>query len=68
MRIVSENEYTAASIKADLEQLYAAASYVNADGAEIDVVVQLIAAAILELDGATAANPPLNLRLVQSDD
>lgn len=66
MRIVSKNEHTAASIKAELEQLFAAVSYVNADSGEIDLVVNLIAAAIVELDCVTEEKPPLKLRLVQT--
>ena len=66
MRIASENEHTTASIKAELEQLYATASYFHADGGEIDLVVNLIAAAIVELDCVTLEKPPLNLRLVKT--
>ena len=66
MRIVSESEHTAASIKAELERLFVAASYVNADSGDIDLVVNLVAAAIEELNGVTAVKPPLKLRLVQT--
>ncbi len=66
MRIVTENEHTTASIKAELERLFAAANYVNADSGEIDLVVNLIAAAIEELDSVTTEKPPLKIRLVQS--
>ena len=66
MRIVSENEDTAASIRAELERLYAAACYLNADSAKISLVVNLIEAAIAELDRVTAEKPPLTLRLVQN--
>ncbi len=66
MQIVSENEHTTASIKAELDQLFAAASYFNADGGEIGLVINLIAAAIVELDNVTAEKTPPNIRLVQT--
>ena len=66
MRIVSEIEHTKISIKTELEQLYVAVSYVNADSGEIDLVVNLIAAAIEELDSVAAKNPPPKFRLVRS--
>lgn len=66
MRTVSDNEYTAASIKAELEQLYAAASYLDADRGKLKLklAVHLIAAAIAELDSVVVENPPQSLQLI----
>ena len=64
MRTVSDNEYTAASIKAELEQLYAAASYLDADRGKFKLAVHLIAAAIAELDSVVVENPPQSLQLI----
>ena len=67
MRTVSDNEYTPAAIKSELEQLYVATNYLNADSGELHLVVDLIGAAIQELDSVLPDNKSSQkLRLVHA--
>lgn len=68
MNTVSDNEYTTATIKAELEQLYVAASYLDADSGNLKMAVHLIAAAIAELDNVVVEHPPQRLRLIHNAD
>ena len=68
MNTVSENEYSVASIKAELEQLYVAASYLDADSGKLKMAVHLIAAAVAEMDSVVVEQPPRDLRLVHNAD
>lgn len=68
MNTVSDNEYTTATIKAELEQLYVAASYLDADSGKLKMAVHLIAAAIAELDNVVVEHPPQRLRLIHNAD
>ncbi|MCK4867437.1 MAG: hypothetical protein KAT39_05260 [Alphaproteobacteria bacterium] len=68
MNTVSENEYSVASIKAELEQLYVAASYLDADSGKLKLAVHLIAAAVAEMDSMVVEKPPQGLRLIHDAD
>ena len=64
--IVSENEYTEETLKAELETLYVAAGYINAERGDMEIVMHLIDAVIAELEGIVEDRPRPSLRLVQN--
>ena len=68
MKAVSDNEYTTAMIKAELEQLYVAASYLDADSGNLKMAVHLIAAAVAELDSVIVEHSPRRLHLIHNAD
>ena len=53
MFVVSENEHTEKSIKEELERLFIAAGYINADRGDLETAMHLISAAIAELEVRT---------------
>jgi len=64
MIVVSENDYTEASIKEELERLYLAAGYINAErGNNLEIAMHLIGAAIAELESLAERNalPPIRM-------
>ena len=66
MTVVSENEHTEESIKAELETLYVAAGYINAERGNMEIVMHLIGAVIAELEGIVENRPRPSLRLVRN--
>ncbi len=66
MMVVSENEHTEESIKAELETLYVAAGYINAERGNMEIVMHLIGAVIAELEGIVENRPRPSLRLVRN--
>jgi len=68
MFVVSENEHTEETIKAELEQLYLAAGYINAERGNMDIVMILIGAAIAELESILETQSRPAIRLVHDAD
>jgi len=66
MIVVSENEHTEESIKAELEKLYIAAGYINAERGNMEIVMHLIDVVIAELEGIGEDRPRPPLRLVRN--
>lgn len=66
MFVVSENEYTEESIKEELERLYIAAGYLNADRGNMEIAMHLIGAAIAELESITEQDSRPRIRMVHS--
>ena len=66
MMVVSENEHTEESIKAELETLYVAAGYINAERGNMEVAMCLIDAVISELEGIVEDRLRPSLRLVRN--
>ncbi|MCK5276796.1 MAG: hypothetical protein KAJ11_01470 [Alphaproteobacteria bacterium] len=66
MTVVSENEHTEESIKAELETLYVAAGYINAERGNMEIVMHLIGAVIADLEGIVEDRPRPSLRLVRN--
>ncbi|MDH3229498.1 MAG: hypothetical protein OEN55_06880 [Alphaproteobacteria bacterium] len=68
MMVVSENEHTEETIKAELEQLYLAAGYIHAEQGNMDIAMNLIGAAIAELEGILETRQQPTMRLVHDAD
>lgn len=68
MMVVSENEHTEETIKAALEQLYLAAGYIHADHGNMDMVMELVGAAIAELECILEIRKQPAVRLVHDAD
>ncbi|MBE9554814.1 MAG: hypothetical protein IMF05_15225 [Proteobacteria bacterium] len=66
MKVVSENEHTEESIKAELETLYVAAGYIHAERGNMEIVMHLIDAIVAELEGIVEDRPRPSLRLVRN--
>lgn len=64
MFVVTENEHTEETIKAELERLYLAAGYINAERGNMDIAMTLIGAAIAELEGILETRSQPTIRLV----
>ena len=65
MMVVSENEHTEETVKAELEALYVAAGYLNAERGNMEIVMHLIEAVIAELESIVEDRPRPSLRLVR---
>lgn len=68
MMVVSENEHTEETIKAELEQLYLAAGYMHAEQGHMTIVMTLIGAAIAELECILETRTKPTMRLVHDAD
>lgn len=68
MMVVSENEHTEATIKAELEQLYLAAGYINAEQGNMEIAMTLIGAAIAEMEHILEVRGQPRIRLVHDAD
>lgn len=68
MKIVSETDHTEETLKAQLEELYAAASYLHAENGRLNILVHLIGAAVAELEGLVEDRAAPVLRLVVDKD
>ena len=64
MFVVSENEHTEETIREELERLYVAAGYVNADRGNMEIAMHLIGAAIVELESLTEQEARPRIRMV----
>lgn len=64
MMIVSENDHTEETIKAELERLYAAAGYIEAERGDMEIAMHLIGAAIAELDSILESRSQPAIQLV----
>jgi hypothetical protein len=64
MFVVSENDHTEESIKEELERLYVAAGYLNADRGNMEIAMHLIGAAIVELENLTEQKTRPSIRMV----
>ena len=64
MIVVSENEHTEETIKAELEQLYLAAGYIHAEQGNMEIAMTLVGAAIAELECILETREQPTLRLV----
>ncbi|MEN8196848.1 MAG: hypothetical protein ABFS30_10105 [Pseudomonadota bacterium] len=64
MFVVSENDHTEESIKEELERLYVAAGYINADRGNMEIAIHLIGAAIVELENLTEQVTRPRIRMV----
>ncbi len=62
--VVSENEHTEATIKAELEQLYLAAGYIHAEQGNMEIAMHLIGAAIAEMEYILETRQQPTMRLV----
>jgi hypothetical protein len=68
MIVVSENEHTEQTIKAELEQLYLAAGYIHAEQGNMEIAMSLIGAAIAELECILENRNQPAIRLVHDAD
>lgn len=66
MHIVGGSEYTEEDIKRELERLYAAAGYINAESGDMEVAIHLIGAAIAEMESLVEQKSQPKIRLVHS--
>ena len=66
--VVSENEHTEATIKAELEQLYLAAGYIHAEQGNMEIAMTLMGAAIAELEYILEDRGQPKMRLVHDAD
>lgn len=66
MYVVGGSEYTEEDIKRELEHLYAAAGYINAESGDMEVAIHLIGAAIVELESLVEQRGQPKIRLVHS--
>lgn len=66
MFVVSENDHTEETIREELERLYVAAGYLNADRGNMQVAMHLIGAAIVELESLTERESRPRIRMVHS--
>jgi hypothetical protein len=66
MFVVSENDHTEETIKEELERLYIAAGYLNADRGNMEIAMHLIGAAIVELETLTEQESRPRIRMVRS--
>lgn len=64
MIVVSENEHTEQTIKAELEQLYIAAGYIHAEHGNMEIAMNLIGAAIAEMECILETRSQPQVRLV----
>lgn len=67
MFVISENEYTEEGIKRELERLYAAAGYLNAERGNMEITMHLIGAAIAELESMVDQQKRPRIRMVHSE-
>jgi hypothetical protein len=66
MFVASENDHTEETIKEELERLYVAAGYLNADRGNMEIAMHLIGAAIVELEALTERETRPRIRMVHS--
>lgn len=66
--VVSENEHTESTIKAELEQLYLAAGYIHAEQGNMEIAMHLIGAAIAEMEYILETREQPAMRLVHDAD
>lgn len=64
MIVTGEKRHTPESIKEELERLYVAAGYINADDGNMDVAMHLIGAAIAALEGRDEPEGDAPIRIV----
>ena len=62
--VVSENNHTEKSLKEELERLYVAAGYINAESGNMKIAMHLIGAAIAELESRVGPETPPQIRMV----
>lgn len=67
MYVVGGSEYTEEDIKRELEHLYAAAGYINAESGDMEVAIHLIGAAIAELESLVEQRTQPKIRLVHGN-
>ena len=67
MFVISENDYTEKTIKEELERLYIAAGYLNADRGDLEIAMHLIGAAIAELEGISERETQPRIRMVHRE-
>ena len=63
---VSGSGHTEQSLKEELERLYVAAGYINAESGDMDIAMHLIGAAIAELEGLAGQKSRPRIRLAYS--
>jgi len=68
MIVVSENEHTEETIKAELEELYLAAGYIHAERGHMNIAMTLIGAAIAELECILETRPKPEIHLIHDAD
>lgn len=66
MFVVSENDHTEETIREELERLYIAVGYLNADRGNMEIAMHLIGAAIVELESITEPKSGPRIRMVHS--
>ena len=64
MFVANENDHTEETIKEELERLYVAAGYLNADRGNMEIATHLIGAAIAELENLIKQEPRPRIRMV----
>lgn len=67
MFVASENEYTEESVREELEQLYVALGYLNAERGNLEITMHLVGAAIAELENLAEAPALPRIRMVHSE-
>ena len=67
MYVVGGSEYTEEDIKRELEHLYVAAGYINAESGDMEVAIHLIGAAIAELESLVEQRAQPKIRLVHGN-
>lgn len=66
MFVVSENDHTEETIREELERLYVAAGYLNADRGNMEIAMHLIGAAIVEMENVSKRDSSPRIRMVHS--
>ncbi len=66
MFVASENDHTEETVKEELERLYIAAGYLNADRGNMEIAMHLIGAAIVELESLAEQDTHPRIRMVHS--
>lgn len=68
MFVKDEKHHTQETIKEELERLYIAAGYINADDGNMEVAMHLIGAAIAALEGRDEPEAAAGIRIVYRQD
>ncbi len=67
MFVISENEHTEETIKEELERLYIAMGYLNAERGDMEIAMHLVGAAIAELERIAENSSRPRIRMIQSN-
>jgi len=68
MFVVSDSDNTVDSIREELERVYIAAGYLNADHGNLEIAIHLIGVAIAEMECLAEQSSRTRIRLVHNAD